>query len=95
MLRCWYRTHRLPDSVSFVSMLRDSRSQAYVTRLSLPKPFGLRVANLMAELSIDPTRVYSFQLPRRHMTLAVAALYVKSIHPSILLAVQEFTAGAT
>ncbi|MPC61556.1 hypothetical protein E2C01_055629 [Portunus trituberculatus] len=45
-------------------MLRDSRSQVNVTRLSLPKSFGLRVANLMAELSIDPTLVYVFRLPR-------------------------------
>ncbi|MPC43271.1 hypothetical protein E2C01_036914 [Portunus trituberculatus] len=57
MLRCWFRTHRLSDSVPCVSILRDSRSQVYVTRPSLPKPFGLRVANLMTDLSIAPTLV--------------------------------------
>ncbi|MPC65870.1 hypothetical protein E2C01_060007 [Portunus trituberculatus] len=45
-------------------MLRDSRSQAYVTRQSLPEPFGLRVVNLMMDVSIDPTPVSSFRLPR-------------------------------
>ncbi|MPC90012.1 hypothetical protein E2C01_084979 [Portunus trituberculatus] len=64
MLRCWFRSHPLPDSVPCLSIFRDSRSQAYVTRPSLPKPFGLRVANLMIDLSIDPTLVYSFRLPR-------------------------------
>ncbi|MPC61548.1 hypothetical protein E2C01_055621 [Portunus trituberculatus] len=64
MLRCWFRTHRLPHFVPCLSILRDSRSQAYVIRPSLPKPFGLRVANLMVELSIDPTPVYSFRLLR-------------------------------
>ncbi|MPC93290.1 hypothetical protein E2C01_088414 [Portunus trituberculatus] len=64
MLRCWFQTHRLPHSVPCLSILRDSRSQAYVTRPSPPKPFGLRVANLMIDLSIDPTLVYSFRLPR-------------------------------
>ncbi|MPC89845.1 hypothetical protein E2C01_084806 [Portunus trituberculatus] len=64
MLRCWFRIHRLPDSFPSVSTLRDSRSQAYITRPSLLKPFGLRVANPMAELSVDPTPVYSFRLPQ-------------------------------
>ncbi|MPD01959.1 hypothetical protein E2C01_097511 [Portunus trituberculatus] len=64
MLRCWFHTHRLPDSVPCLSILRDSRSLAYATRPSLPKPFGLRVANLMADLSIDPTPVLSFRLTR-------------------------------
>ncbi|MPC91482.1 hypothetical protein E2C01_086522 [Portunus trituberculatus] len=64
MLRCWFRTHRLPDSVPCLSILRDLHSQAYVTRPSLPKPFGIRVANFMMDLSIDPTPVYSFRLPR-------------------------------
>ncbi|MPC82143.1 hypothetical protein E2C01_076789 [Portunus trituberculatus] len=64
MLRCWFRTYRLPDSVPCLSILRDLRSQAYVTRPSLPKAFGLRVANLMMDLSIDLTLVYSFRLPR-------------------------------
>ncbi|MPD02684.1 hypothetical protein E2C01_098280 [Portunus trituberculatus] len=64
MLRCWFRTHRLPDSVPCRSLLRDSCSQAYVTRPGLPKPFDYRVANLMADLSIDSTPVYYFRLPR-------------------------------
>ncbi|MPC73520.1 hypothetical protein E2C01_067853 [Portunus trituberculatus] len=64
MLRCWFRNYRLPDSVPCLSILRDSRSQAYVTRPSLPKPFGLQMANLMADLSFDLTPVYSFRLPR-------------------------------
>ncbi|MPC92078.1 hypothetical protein E2C01_087150 [Portunus trituberculatus] len=64
MLRCWFHTHRLSDSVPCLSILRDSCSQVYVTRPSLLKPFGLRVTNLMMDLSIDPTPVYSFRLPR-------------------------------
>ncbi|MPC64124.1 hypothetical protein E2C01_058235 [Portunus trituberculatus] len=45
-------------------MFWDSHSEAYDTRPSLPQPFGLRVANLMMDLSINPTPVYSFRLPR-------------------------------
>ncbi|MPC98196.1 hypothetical protein E2C01_093552 [Portunus trituberculatus] len=58
--RCWFRIHRLPDSVLYVSILQDSRSQAYITRPSLPKPFGFRVPSLMMDLSIAPTPVYFF-----------------------------------
>ncbi|MPC44471.1 hypothetical protein E2C01_038144 [Portunus trituberculatus] len=64
MLWYWFRTQRLPDSVPCLALLRDSCSQAYVTRHGLTKPFGHRVANLMADLSIDPTPVSSFRLPR-------------------------------
>ncbi|MPC82022.1 hypothetical protein E2C01_076664 [Portunus trituberculatus] len=64
MFRCWFRTHCLPDSVSCLSILRDSRSQAYVTRPSLSKPLGLRVENLTMDLSIDPIPVYSFRFSR-------------------------------
>ncbi|MPC59506.1 hypothetical protein E2C01_053528 [Portunus trituberculatus] len=38
MLRCWFRTHRLPDSIPCVSILRDSRSQVYNTILHILKP---------------------------------------------------------
>ncbi|MPC28839.1 hypothetical protein E2C01_022050 [Portunus trituberculatus] len=39
-------------------------SQAYGTRPSLPKSFGLRVASLMTKLSIVSTLFYYFHLPR-------------------------------
>ncbi|MPC54924.1 hypothetical protein E2C01_048853 [Portunus trituberculatus] len=64
LLRYWFRIHRLPDSVPCVSVLRDSRSQAYITRPSLPKHFDFRVGSLMMDFSIVPTPVYSFRLPR-------------------------------
>ncbi|MPC84513.1 hypothetical protein E2C01_079252 [Portunus trituberculatus] len=36
-----------------MSILRDSRSQAYVTRPSLPKPFGLRVLLTVRHLLVE------------------------------------------
>ena len=47
LLWCWFRIHRLPESVPCVSIERDSHSQLYTNRPSLPKPFGLRVASAM------------------------------------------------
>ncbi|MPC88745.1 hypothetical protein E2C01_083664 [Portunus trituberculatus] len=51
-------------TVPCVPILRDFRSQAYATRPSLPKPFGLRVVSLKTDLAIVPTPVFSFRLPR-------------------------------
>ena len=64
LLRYWFRVHRLPESVPTMSLLRDSRSQAYITRPSLPKPFGFRAASIMTELSIPSTPVCPFRIPR-------------------------------
>ncbi|MPC75902.1 hypothetical protein E2C01_070301 [Portunus trituberculatus] len=54
MLRCWFRTHRLPDSVPCLPILRDSCSQAYNTFLSILmiSPFLMMVPN--------PTQVLGF-----------------------------------
>ncbi|MPC58898.1 hypothetical protein E2C01_052909 [Portunus trituberculatus] len=38
MLRCWFRTHRLPDSVPCISILRDLHSQVYNTILHILMP---------------------------------------------------------
>ncbi|MPC52703.1 hypothetical protein E2C01_046579 [Portunus trituberculatus] len=39
LLRCWFRIHRLPDSVPCVSILQDSRSQVFLGmgKQALPK----------------------------------------------------------
>lgn len=64
MLRCWYRTHRLPDSVPCVTASQDSRSRVYDARPSFPKPFGYRVQSLMAAWAVPPFTVCPHRIPR-------------------------------
>ena len=64
MMRCWFRSQRLPDSVSCQSILRDSCSPLYNTRPSFPKPLGFRVGFLLSSLSIPSVQVCSYRLPR-------------------------------
>ena len=64
LLRCWFRTQRLPESVSCRSILRDSRSPAYATRPSLPKSFGFRAASVLSALSVPSAPVCPYRLPK-------------------------------
>ena len=64
MLRCWFRSQRLPDSVSCQSILRDSRSNVYNARPSFPKPLGFRVRYLLTTLSIPSVPICPYRLPR-------------------------------
>ena len=64
LLKCWFRLHRLPESVPCVSVLRDSRSLFYADRPSLPKPFGFRATAAMTDLSVPSVPVCPYRLPR-------------------------------
>ncbi|MPC87284.1 hypothetical protein E2C01_082142 [Portunus trituberculatus] len=91
-----FAPHRLPDSVRCASILRDSPSQAYVTRPSLPKSFGLRVVSLMTDLAIVPTSVFSFRLPRvgywqlPYVTLCPSAMDGKRNLPPAMFHIRFF-----
>ena len=63
LLRCWFRTQRLPESVPCRSILRDSRSPAYATRPSLPKPlgFGLRLSCRRCRFLLLPSALIGCQ----------------------------------
>ena len=63
-LRCWFRVHRLPESIPCLSISRDSRSHVYMNRPSFTKPFGFRTASVMSDLSIASTPVCPYRLPR-------------------------------
>lgn len=64
LLRCWYRIHRLPESVPCVVISHDYHSQQYVNRPSFPKPFGFRVASAMEQFPIPHISVCPHRLPR-------------------------------
>ena len=64
LLKCWYRVHRLPQSVSCVTVSRDSRSPQYAARPSFPKPFGHRVTLIMQDLSIPLIVVSPQRFPK-------------------------------
>ena len=64
LLRCWFRTQRLLESVPCMSILRDSRSPAYATRSSLPKPFGFRAASVLSAFSVPSAPVCPYRLPK-------------------------------
>ena len=64
LLRCWFRTQRLPESVSCRSILRDSRLPAYAIRPSLPKPFGFRAASVLSAVSVPSAPVCPYRLPK-------------------------------
>ena len=44
--------------------MRDSRSPAYATRSSLPKPFGFRAASVLSALSVPSAPVCPYRLPK-------------------------------
>lgn len=64
LLRCWFRVQRLPGIVPCISALRDSRSPVYIERPSLPKPFGFRVASVLAPMSVPSIPICPYRLPR-------------------------------
>lgn len=64
LLRCWYRVHRLPDSLTSAAVSRDFRSQLHTARPSFPKPFGFRVASTMEVMSVPSHPVCSHRFPR-------------------------------
>ena len=64
LLRCWYRVHRLPDSLLCTIVSHDSQSRLYVGRPSLPKPFGYRVSLSMETLSVQSVPICPFRFPK-------------------------------
>jgi len=64
LLRCWYRIHRLPESVTCVTVCRDSRLIQYVARPSLAKPFGFRVKSIMEQLSLPDIPICPHRFPK-------------------------------
>ncbi len=57
LLRFWYRVQRFPESVSCVAVSRDSHSRLCVSHPSFSKPFGVRVASVMAALNVPSVSV--------------------------------------
>lgn len=64
LLRCWFRSQRLPESFSCRLILQDSRSPAFTLRPSFPKPFGFRAASLLTALSVPRVPVCPYRIPR-------------------------------
>ena len=64
LVRCWFRSLRLPESPSCRAMVRDSCLPVHNTRPSFPKPFGFRVKSVMEALSIPSVPVCPFRIPR-------------------------------
>ena len=79
MVRCWFRLHRLPDSVSCNLATQDSRTASYESRPSLPKPFGYRVRSVMSGLSIPCLPVCPHKVPRVGPWLLPRVRFCKSI----------------
>ncbi|MPC62127.1 hypothetical protein E2C01_056210 [Portunus trituberculatus] len=79
LLRCWFRTHRLPDSVPCLSILRDSRSQAYNTILHILMP---SLSLMMAPNPMQALDLVWFSHPSTG--LSAFLLWYQSLLPSCL-----------
>ena len=64
LLRCWFRSQRLPHSPVCKAILRDSSLPVYNTRPSFPKPFGFRTSSVMATLTVPSIPICPHRLAR-------------------------------
>ena len=62
MLRYWYRLQRLPDSLVFKTVTRETNFRFYEEHPKSPQPFGFRVKQILLNLDLTRDKVLPFKI---------------------------------